>query len=116
VPEPLKVLYTSSFGDYRGGGQRSLELLLDYIRPLGVDPIVVAPERGGFLDRIEKKGMATAVVPQPRLRVPMPVPILRFRRTVRRLVLDRQVRLVHTDATRSTLLYGASVCLDHRKR
>jgi glycosyltransferase involved in cell wall biosynthesis len=103
---PLRVLYVSSFGGFRGGGQHSLLLLIERIARLEVTPIVAAPQEGDFLAAVRAHGCPTHVRPLPSLR---PWTLFRVGETVaaiRDLLAAERIDLVHTDGPRSTLLYG----------
>ena len=105
----LKVLYFSSFGDYHGGGQRSLDLLIQGMMEQGVSPIVVAPEEGALLTSLEQWGVVTRVIPLPPLRNVRIDRITRTIRNIRSTLEELEVDLVHTDGPRSTHFMGRAV-------
>ena len=102
----LRVLFVSSFGDFRGGGQHSLNLLIQGMVRAGVTPIVTAPEEGDFLASLREGGIETHVIPVPRIRGWNFYAVVRTIRSIRRFLKDTAIQLVHTDGPRSTLLFG----------
>ena len=105
----LKVLYFSSFGDYHGGGQRSLDLLVQGMMRIGVSPVVVAPEKGALLTSLEKQGVETRVIALPPLRSLRIDRIAGAIRNIRSTLEELEVNLVHTDGPRSTHFMGRAV-------
>lgn len=106
MSSPVRVLYCSSFGDFRGGGQHSLDLLIRDMLQLGVTPEVAAPEEGDFLSSQRERGISTHVIPLPTLRGRKLGRAGYTIRQIRSLLHEMKVQLVHTDGPRSTILYG----------
>ncbi|MFC1499620.1 glycosyltransferase [Candidatus Zixiibacteriota bacterium] len=105
----LRVLYYSSFGEYHGGGQRSLDLLIQGMMGQGVTPIVAAPEEGALLASLAKRGVTTRVIPLPPLRSVRIDRITSTIRHIRNMLEELEVDLVHTDGPRSTHFMGRAV-------
>ncbi len=109
MDDRLRILYVSSFGDYHGGGQRSLDLLIQGMVEKGVIPIVAAPEEGAFLTSLKRRGVATRVIPLPPLRTLRIDRIAGTIRDIRLALSELQIDLVHTDGPRATLFMGKAV-------
>ena len=105
MPESLRVLYVSSFGDFRGGGQRSLSLLIQGMKKAGVTPVVAAPEDGDFLASMREDGIETHVIPLPRIRGWNPFSVVGTIKELGQLLKKSAVQLIHTDGPRATLLF-----------
>jgi glycosyltransferase involved in cell wall biosynthesis len=96
-----RVLYISSFGDMRGGGQSSLLLLLKGIDKNKFKPFVMCPTDGDFVNELRSLGVMTFVFEFPSLRR---FNVKAFFGTVKKLTnIIRMVNpdIVHTESSRS---------------
>ena len=105
--EKINILYFSSFGTLKGGGQRSLFYLLRGLNKELFNPIVVCPEPGDLIDQLQALGIATLVMPFKRLRQLSGGFIWR----ILRLIQERRISLVHTDAPAETFYAGIAARL-----
>lgn len=105
------VLYFSSFGNLRWGGQKSLYHLATRLDRSVFRPHVVVPSDGGLARKLAEKGVETCVFELPHL---SPLCILRDLSALRfllRLLDDRGVALLHTDGPRNTFYAGLAARL-----
>ena len=56
-----KILYFSSFGSLKGGGQKSLLLLFKHIDREKFEPVCVTPEEGLFTAKLKETGVKNYV-------------------------------------------------------
>ena len=101
------ILYFSSFGSMKGGGQRSLFYLVRGLNKNIFNPIVVCPEEGELVNKLKETGIETLVMPFKRLRQMSAGFVLRLLR----LFKDRDISIVHTDATTETFYAGIAARL-----
>ncbi|MBN1106655.1 MAG: glycosyltransferase family 4 protein [Deltaproteobacteria bacterium] len=100
------ILYFSSFGTLKGGGQKSLLLLLRRLDRERFAPKCVAPTEGDFCNRLEKQGIPCFVIPMGRPRSIHFTDTIRTIAGVYRLIRREKVHLVHTDGPRNTFFAG----------
>lgn len=105
--EKINILYFSSFGTLKGGGQRSLFYLLRGLNRNLFNPIVVCPEPGDLVDQLQALGIVTLVMPFKRLRQLSGG----FAWRILRLIRERRISLVHTDAPAETFYAGIAARL-----
>ena len=94
------ILYISSFGDLRGGGQRSLLLLIKYLDREKFTPFLVVPCEGDLSQEAQKIGVKIFIIPFPRAKpfgVFLSIPDLI---DLKRVVTDCRIDLIHTDSPR----------------
>jgi len=101
------ILYFSSFGSMKGGGQRSLFYLVRGLNKNIFNPIVVCPEEGELVNKLKETGIETLVMPFKRLRQMSAGFVLRLLR----LFKDRDISIVHTDSTTETFYAGIAARL-----
>lgn len=96
------ILYFSSFGGMKGGGQRSLYYLVSGLNKEIFNPIVVCPEEGDLVEGLKKIGIETIVLPFRRFRhisLPFIIQLLR-------LFKEKDISIVDTDAAAETFYAG----------
>lgn len=93
TPKKINILYFSSFGSLKGGGQRSLYYLLRGLNRERFNPVVVCPEPGDLIEKLQDLGISTRVVPFKRLRNLS----FSFAWQIFRLIKKHRIHLVDTD-------------------
>ena len=91
----------------KGGGQRSLFYLVRGLNKDIFNPIVVCPEEGELVNKLKETGIETLVMPFKRLSQMSAGFVLRLLR----LLKDRDIAIVHTDATTETFYAGIAARL-----
>jgi len=109
--EPIKILYFSSFANFRYGGQRSLYHLVCNLDPAAFRPHVVVPAEGELAERLRARGVAVSPVDLPKVAPGSAAACLRTLRRVRTLIREGGFRIVHTDGPRNTLYGGVAAAL-----
>ncbi len=102
----FRVLYVSSFGDFHGGGQHSLNLLIQDIMKAGITPIVAAPEEGDFLAHLRDSGIETRVFALPSLRRARLISTARTVGKIRQFLKEYDIHLIHAEGPRAVIIYG----------
>ena len=106
-----RIMFVEHTADMVGGGQQSLLHLLKFLNRDLYDPLVVLPGPGPLASRLEAMDVPVVFLEMGPWR---PGQILKAGRTVlalRRLIRQRQVHLVHTNASRTTLYAGLATRL-----
>ncbi|MBI5682464.1 MAG: glycosyltransferase family 4 protein [Deltaproteobacteria bacterium] len=98
----FNILYFSSFGGMKGGGQRSLYYLVAGLNKNIFNPIVVCPDEGELVDSLKEIGIETMVIPSKRFRHLSIVFIIKLLR----LFKEKNIAIVHTDAVADTFYAG----------
>src|SRR5512135_1638740 len=98
----IKILFITCFGDLRGGGQRSLLLLLERLDRGRFDPVLVVPDPGELKDAAARMGIDVVIMSFPRIRSLAILSVIRRLSELIQLVRRRQVALICTDAPRET--------------
>ncbi|MBN1493691.1 MAG: glycosyltransferase family 4 protein [Candidatus Omnitrophica bacterium] len=98
-----RILFISSFGDFRGGGQRSLHLLLKGIERTRYIPLVVCPEEGDFVNELRTIGIMTFVLKFPSLRNFNLQKSICAVKKLKNLVCMANPDIVHTESSRSII-------------
>jgi glycosyltransferase involved in cell wall biosynthesis len=109
--EPSRILYFSSFGNLRWGGQKSLYHLVTRLDRSVFSPCVIVPSDDGLARALSEKGVEGCVYDLPRL---SPRSILRDLSALRfllRLIDEREIDLLHTDGPRNTFYAGLAARL-----
>lgn len=109
--KPSAILYFSSFGSLRWGGQKSLYLLVRRLDRRHFSPIVALPEAGEFAEQLRRDGIPSVVIPLPPLRFIRAVDILETVLRIKTLIRHRGIRILHTDGPRNTLYAGLTAKL-----
>ena len=100
------ILYFSSFGSIKGGGQKSLLLLLRHIDKKRFLPKCVTPDSGSFTEILKEEEIDYFVVPMgPTKSFNIPR-ILSTIIKLYRLIKAEKIDVVHTDGPRNTFYAG----------
>lgn len=109
--EPIRVLYFSSFANFRYGGQRSLYHLVCNLDREAFRPHVIVPAEGELAERLRARNVAVSAVDLPRIAPGRAVACWRALRRIRTLIREGGFRIVHTDGPRNTLYGGVAAAL-----
>ena len=101
--DPKNILFFSSFGNLRWGGQRSLYHLVTHLDRDRYRPIVLLPTDEDLAEALRARGMEVVIHELPPLRPMNPMSCLSSVRNLMRLVATCNISLMHTDGPRSTL-------------
>jgi glycosyltransferase involved in cell wall biosynthesis len=104
--EPVRILYFSSFENFRYGGQRSLYHLVCNLDGKAFVPHVIVPAEGELAERLRARGIAVSPVDLPKI---APAQVLGCRRALRRIrsiIQEGRFDLLHTDGIRNTFYGG----------
>ena len=104
--ERVNVLYFSSFGNFRWGGQKSLFHLVTRLDRTKYRPIVCTPDEDRLAAALREKGIDVVVLGLPKLFHPAVHRVARTLYRLYRLVRQEKIGLVHTDGPRNTLYAG----------
>jgi glycosyltransferase involved in cell wall biosynthesis len=102
----FNILFISSFGDLKGGGQRSLLLLLKNLDKTNFLPVIVVPEHGELEQEAKKLGIEVIVLNFPRIRSINLFRTLSALLELKAIVKNRNIDLIHTDSPRETFYAG----------
>ncbi|MBU1044139.1 MAG: glycosyltransferase [Candidatus Omnitrophica bacterium] len=103
---PYRILFISSFGDLKGGGQRSLLLLLKYLNKQKFIPIVIVPEKEEVAMELEKMGIEVIILSFPRIRSINTFKVLAAFFKLKSIVKAKEIDLIHADSPRETAYAG----------
>lgn len=107
------ILFVEHTADMVGGGQQSLLHLLKFLNRDFYEPMVLFPGPGPLVSRVEAMDVPTAFVEMGPLRLGHISKAVRTVFALRRLIRQRQVHLVHANASRTAFYAGlASRWLD----
>ena len=101
------ILYFSSFGSMKGGGQRSLYYIVSGLDRDIFNPIVVCPAEEELVINLQKIGIETVVFPFKRFRQLSISFILKLLRLLR----DKKISIVHTDDPTQSFYAGIAAKL-----
>jgi glycosyltransferase involved in cell wall biosynthesis len=96
------ILYTTSYGYMKGGGQWSLYHLLKYLNRDGFRPVLLCPEEGPLVEKARAIAVDVVIQNIGRIRHLNPLSLWKLLRTLKR----EKIHLVHTDAPTQTLYAG----------
>ncbi len=102
---PRPVLVVSNHGEIVGGGEISLLALLKGLDRSRWAPVVVVPSEGAVAAGARALGLPTHIIPLPSLRRPGPA-ILQCVATLRRLVRELDIALLHANGSRAMVYAG----------
>lgn len=102
------ILFTSCFSSLRGGGQRSLYLLIKYLDKDRYKPFLIVPQEDELSEETAKLGAEIFVLPFPRIRSFNIFPPVQSLFAFRRIVKKNRIDLIHTESPRE-LFYAAMV-------
>ncbi len=107
VIEPTKnILYFSSFGDMRGGGQESLFQLIEHLDKNKFRPFVVVPNDGDLVARLKSINVIVIIIGLPKV---TGFNVWTSGRAVKKIIdtiKKYNIDLIHTDGPRNTFYGG----------
>lgn len=112
--EPKNILYFSSFGNLRWGGQKSLFHLVTRLDKQKYRPYVVLPTDEDFAEVLRQKDVGVDIQNLPPINVLNPFLLLSAISFLLRLIDDYDIALIHTDGPRNTFYAGLAAKLKHR--
>lgn len=98
-----KILYISTFSSLKGGGQKSLFLLLERLNRKKIFPILLCPSEGDFPEKAAQLGIEKIILKMESLKGLNLFAIAAAIWKLRKLIKKRKVDLIHTDSPRTTL-------------
>ncbi len=104
--EKYKVLFISSFGDLKGGGQRSLLLLLRNLDKTKFISFVIVPKKGELEQEVAKLGIEVIAISFPRVRSVNVFALLSAISKLKAIVKAKDIDIIHTDSPRETFYAG----------
>ena len=110
----MRILYFSSFGSIKGGGQKSLLLLFEHIDKNRFIPICITPNRGVFVDHLKKRGIINYIIPMGPTKSSNLPRIIRTILKVYNIIKKERIDVVHTDGPRNTFYAGMASKLARR--
>ena len=99
---PYNILYTTSYGYMKGGGQWSLYYLLKHLNRDVFHPILLCPEEGEFAEKVSRLGVDVLFLNTGRIRH---LNLLSIWKLVARMK-TLGIHLVHTDSPTQTFYAG----------
>ena len=102
----INILYVSSFGWLRRGGQISLWNLLIRLDRKRFNPVLVCPEEGNLLSSARGRGIATEIVPVPSVKFLRLGAIINSLSMLYRILKRHNIEIVHADDLRQILYFG----------
>jgi glycosyltransferase involved in cell wall biosynthesis len=104
--EQRTILFTSTFNSLQGGGQRSLLLLLKFLKREKFKPLLIVPDEGELAEEATKLGIRYLVFTFPRLRsIKIWRPLVFFFRLLE-VIKEHNVNIIHTDSPREAFYCG----------
>ncbi|MFA5339949.1 MAG: glycosyltransferase [Candidatus Omnitrophota bacterium] len=103
----FNVLYVDIFGDWIGGGQRSLMDLAKSLDPERFNPVIVCPEEGKFVDLIRSHSIAVEIVPMGTFKTVNFISWVSTFNKLAGLVKNRKIDLIHVNGLRAAIYCGA---------
>jgi glycosyltransferase involved in cell wall biosynthesis len=108
---PVRILYFSSFANFRYGGQRSLYHLVCNLDGTRFAPRVIVPSEGELAENLRTRGVAVSAVDLPRISPGQPVAFWRALRRILSIIREGRFDVIHTDGPRNTLYGGIASAL-----
>lgn len=105
----VRILYISSFGQLRGGGQISLLNLLRGLDKKRFSPVLLCPERGDLGEAASALGIPVEVIKIPSFKSLNLPRIIQVWHKLCRLVRKYEIQIIHTEGLRETF-YAALLC------
>ncbi|GBD95997.1 MAG TPA: glycosyltransferase family 1 protein [Nitrospirae bacterium] len=96
------ILFTSCFSSLRGGGQRSLYLLIKHLDKERFTPFLIVPGRDELSEEITKSGVKIFVLPFPRIRSFNLFLTVSRLINLWRIIKKERIDLIHTESPRET--------------
>lgn len=96
------ILYTTSYGYMKGGGQWSLYYLLKHLDRDHFRPVLLCPEEGALAEKAREIAVDVVIQKMGRIRQLNPLSLWRLLTTLR----GEEIHLIHTDSPTQTLYAG----------
>jgi glycosyltransferase involved in cell wall biosynthesis len=109
--QPVRILYVSSFANFRYGGQRSLYHLVCNLDGRAFLPHVIVPSEGELAGKLRARGVAVDAIDLPKIAPGQAVACWRALRRMLSMIREGRFDLVHTDGPRNTLYGGIASAL-----
>ena len=113
LSEPFNILYFSSFGSLRGGGQKSLYYLMTNLDRTAFRPHVVIPTEDSLAAKLRTHDIEVTVLELPKI---LNINILKHVNALHkllRLCTEYDIDLIHTDGPRNTFYAGLASKIKH---
>jgi len=114
TPPPETLLYCSSFGSLRWGGQKSLYHLVTRLDRQKYTPLVLLPTDEDFAAALREKGVAVEIRNLPPIRLCKITACFSSFRYLLKLLDAHRIALIHTDGPRNTFYSGLAAMVKHR--
>jgi len=108
------VLFFSSFGNLRWGGQKSIYHLATRVHLWGYRAQVAVPCEDGLAAALREKGIGVSVLDLPPVAGSRARDVARALAEIDRLIRRRDVRILHTDGPRNTFYAGIAALVRRR--
>ena len=109
--QPVRILYFSSFANFRYGGQRSLYHLVCNLDRRAFLPHVIVPSEGELAEKLRARGVAVNAIDLPKIAPGRAFACWRALRRMLSIIREGRFDLVHTDGPRNTLYGGIASAL-----
>jgi glycosyltransferase involved in cell wall biosynthesis len=103
---PKNILYLSSFGHLKGGGQKSLFLLVTRLDRRRYHPYVLLPTDDDFAEALRLEGIPVIIIDLPKIRGLSLSSVVGALRELSKIIRRYHIDLIHTDGPRNTLYAG----------
>jgi glycosyltransferase involved in cell wall biosynthesis len=103
---PKNILYLSSFGHLKWGGQKSLFQLVTRLDRRQYRPYVLLPTDEDFAEALRVEGIDVIILKLPRLKGLSLSSIWSALRELSQIIRRYDIRLIHTDGPRNTIYAG----------
>jgi len=111
--DPKSILYISTFGNLRWGGQKSLFHLVSRLDKQKFQPYVLMPTDEDFAGALREQGIGVFVHILPPIIAFNPHPSLSAIGYLIKLIDDYKIALIHTDGPRNTFYAGLAAKWKH---
>jgi glycosyltransferase involved in cell wall biosynthesis len=115
VPPESRVAFLSERFDLNGGGQLSLCDLASALLGSPIRPLVVVPRPGSLSEALQRSGVEWVTIPLPPLACGVGSKAITTLVRLRRLVLDRDIDLLHSNTPRTAIYAGCVARLTGRR-
>jgi glycosyltransferase involved in cell wall biosynthesis len=108
---PVRILYFSSFANFRYGGQRSLYHLVCNLDGARFSPRVIVPSEDGLAEKLRARGVAVSLVDLPKIAPGRALACWHALRRILSIIREGRFDVIHTDGPRNTLYGGIASML-----
>ena len=110
-PKPEKILYLSSFGNLRWGGQKSLFHLVTGLDSKKYHPIVLLPSDEDFAEVLRRRKVDVVIQELPTIGFFSSYKMILAFRNLLRIINHYDIDLIHTDGPKNTFYTGLAAKL-----